>query len=111
MRDAWQLTKNVYIEFFADRIPTVAGGITFFVLLALFPAIAATISLYGLSAHRGEIIRDLDLVSGFLPDGGVSVLRAELHRLLAQKPATLNITFVTSFLIALWSASGGFQAL
>jgi len=34
----WSLVKRVYAEFFEDRIPTVAGGIAFFVLLALFPA-------------------------------------------------------------------------
>lgn len=107
----WPLTKRVYREFSEDRIPTVAGGITFFALLAIFPAIAATVSLYGIFAQPADITHDVDLVSGFLPGGAVAILRAELHRLTSQKPADLNIAFVVSFVIALWSASGGFKAL
>lgn len=107
----WPLAKRIYQEFSDDRIPTVAGGITFFVLLALFPAIAATVSLFGLFSHHTEISRDVDLVSGFLPGGAVTILRAELHRLAGQKPAALNLTFLVGFVVALWSASGGYKAL
>lgn len=111
MGRVWLLVKRVYSEFSEDRIPTVAGGITFFALLAIFPAIAATVSLYGIFAQPAEITRDVDLVSGFLPGGAVAILRSELHRLTSQKPANLNIAFIVSFIIALWSASGGFKAL
>ena len=107
----WDITKRIYREFSGDRIPTVAGGITFFVLLAIFPGIAATVSLYGMFARPSEIVRDIDLVSGFLPGGAVSILRAELHRLTAQKPGDLNVAFAISFVGALWSASGGYKAL
>jgi membrane protein len=107
----WGFVTRVFAEFFEDRIPTVAGGITFFILLALFPAIASVVSLYGLFGHRAAIVGDLDLVSGFLPGGAVSVLEAELKRLIAQKPAQLSLTLVGSSLVALWSASGGFSAV
>jgi len=107
----WALTKRVYSEFSQDRIPTVAGGITFFALLAIFPAIAATVSLYGIFAQPSAIARDVDLVSGFLPEGAISILRADLNRLTGQQPADLNVAFVISFVVALWSASGGFKAL
>lgn len=106
-----QLLKRLYKEFFDDRIPTVAGGITFFILLSLFPAISATVALFGMFSSRREISRDLDLVSGFLPEGGVTVLRDELQRLAGQPPATINAAFFVSFAIALWSASGGYKAL
>jgi membrane protein len=107
----WALAKHIYSEFSDDRIPTVAGGITFFVLLAAFPALGAAVSLYGMFAHRSEIVRDVDLVSSFLPGGAVTILRAELQRLVNQKAATLNLAFAISFVVALWSASGGFKAL
>jgi membrane protein len=110
-RGLWPVVKQIYSEFSDDRIPTVAGGITFFALLALFPGIAATVSVFGVFAHRTDVSRNVDLVSGFLPGGAVTILRAELHRLAAQKTATLNIAFVVSFVVALWSASGGYKAL
>jgi membrane protein len=107
----WPIIRRVYNEFSADRIPTVAGGITFFVLLALFPAIFAMVSVFGLFAHHTELTRQVDLLSGFLPGGAVTVLRAELHRLAGQKATTLNVAFIVGFVVALWSASGGFKAL
>jgi membrane protein len=108
---AWDLAKRVYHEFSEDRIPTVAGGITFFVLLAMFPAISATMSIFGLFAHHTEMRREIDLISGFLPGGAVTILHAELNRLAGQKASVLNTAFFVSFIVALWSASGGYKAL
>ncbi|HWA88719.1 MAG TPA: hypothetical protein VG889_01705 [Rhizomicrobium sp.] len=35
LSELWDFATRVYVEFSNDRIPTVAGGITFFTLLAL----------------------------------------------------------------------------
>lgn len=107
----WTTAAGIYREFFEDSIPTVAGGVTFFFLLALFPAIACVVTLYGLMADAATIRRDLDLVSGFLPGGAVTVLGDELTRLTAQKMMQITPAFFASLGIALWSASGGFKAL
>jgi membrane protein len=107
----WTIAQRVYSEFFEDSIPTVAGGVTFFFLLALFPAISSLVSLYGLIADRSAIARELDLISGFLPGGAVTVLRGELQRLAAAKPVGIGATFFAGLAIATWSASGGFKAL
>lgn len=111
LRQAWHFAARVYDEFSEDHIPTIAAGITFFALLALFPAIGSLVSLYGLFSDRASIAQDIDLVSGFLPGGAITVLRHELERLVAQPPNTLSLGFLGSTLIALWSASGGFKAL
>src|SRR4051812_281098 len=105
------IVARVYSEFAEDRIPAVAGGITFFFLLALFPAVASIVSLYGLFADRKSIVEGLNMVSGFLPGGAVTVLRTEILRLVAQKPQALGLTFFISMIVALWSASGGVKAL
>lgn len=111
VKGLWPLVKRVVSEFFDDSIPTVSGGITFFVLLALFPAMASVVSLYGALADRGDIERHLASFSAFLPEGAIMVLRSELQRLTAQPPATLSFAFLTGSVIALWSASGGYKAL
>lgn len=110
-RALWAFATRVYSEFSEDRIPTVAGGITFFALLALFPAIGSVVSLYGMFSDPASIAHDVDRVSGFLPGGAVTILKAELTRLTAQPGKTLSLAIVMSSLIALWSASGGFKAL
>lgn len=107
----WAVIKKIYAEFSEDRIPSVAGGATFFFLLALFPALASVVSFYGLFGNRASILQDVNLLSGFLPGGAVSVLTNAIRRLAAQKQETLNITFGIAFVLALWSTSGGIKAL
>jgi membrane protein len=50
-----------------DRILAIAAGVAFFGLLAIFPAIAALVSLYGFFADPAGITRTLDSVAGLLP--------------------------------------------
>src|SRR3982750_4042315 len=80
-RAPWPVAKRVIGEFFADSIPTVAGGVTFFILLALFPAVGSLVSLYGLVADRHDVAQNLEEIAIFLPEGGMMVLGAELKRL------------------------------
>jgi membrane protein len=94
-----------------DRILANAAAVTFYTLLALFPAIAALVSIYGLFADPGTIARQLDSLSGILPGGAVDVVRDQLSRLTAQGSTKLSISFVISLAISLWSANGGVKAL
>lgn len=110
-RSLLAIVKKLYEKFFEHRIPSVAAGTTFFFLLALFPALASMVSIYGLFADRASILDQLNLLSGFLPGGAVSVLTDDIRRLTAQKPETLNLTFAIGFALALWSTSGGITAL
>ena len=71
-------------EFEGDQIPTVAASVTFFGLLALFPAIGAFVSLYGLFANVEDARRQIVSLSGFLPSGAVSVIGDQMERLAAM---------------------------
>ncbi|HEX4157977.1 MAG TPA: YihY/virulence factor BrkB family protein [Rhizomicrobium sp.] len=105
------MLKGTLAAIWADRIPSVAAGVTFFFLLALFPAIFSIVSLYGLFADRSSIAHLVSAVAPYLPDGAVDVVRTDLVRLAAQKAAKLDLAFFTGMAIALWSASGGVTAL
>src|SRR5215208_7229680 len=62
---------RVYQEVSRDRVLSVAAGVTFYALLAIFPAIAAFVSLYGLVADANTINQHLALLSGVLPAGAI----------------------------------------
>jgi membrane protein len=94
-----------------DRIPSVAAGVTFFALLALFPGIGALAAIYGLFGDRATLAHELSGLAGLLPGGALKVLAAELTRLAALKPAKIGLAFIVSFVVALWSASGGVTSL
>ncbi len=90
---------------------SVAAGVVFYCLLALFPAIGAFVSIYGLVADTSVIDRDLALLSGVLPGGAVEILHEELKRLTAGHGPALSIGFAVSLLFALWSANSGAKAI
>jgi membrane protein len=75
---------RLYRETMRDRIPVVAGGITFHLLLALFPAIGAFVSLYGLFADIGAVQRQLLELSVVFPQSVVQIIGEQMLRLAGQ---------------------------
>jgi len=102
---------RVYEGISEDRILANAAGVTFYVLLAVFPGIAALVSIYGLFADPTTIVGHLQAVSGFAPGGAIEVIRDQLTRLTDQGSTTLGISFVAGLLVSLWSANSGIKAL
>src|SRR5947207_3137124 len=102
---------RVYEGISEDRILANAAAVTFYTLLALFPGIAALVSIYGLFADPTTIATQLDAVAGILPGGAVDVIRDQLTRLTSQGSATLGVSCVFGRFISLWSADGGSRGL
>ena len=102
---------RVYASFNDNRLLAVAGGVVFFSLLAIFPAIAAFVSLYGLIADASTINAHLSLAAGVLPAGAVDILHEQITRLTAKSDARLGLGFITGLAIALWSANAGMKAI
>ncbi len=102
---------RVYAGLSEDRILMNAAAVTFYGLLALFPAIGALVSIYGLFADPSQIANQLDTLSGIMPGGGMTVIRDQLTRLASQGGGSLTIGLVISLLVSLWSANGGVKAL
>ncbi len=110
----WTGWKEILWRTFAkineDRLLSVAAGAVFYELLALFPAIAVFVALYGLFANPSTIDAQISALSGVLPGGGLSLLHEELSRL-AQAKSANGIGFVVGLLAALWSATSGVKAV
>jgi membrane protein len=88
-----------------------SGGVTFFVLLALFPGLAGLISLYGLFADSSTIGQHLNSLEGVLPEGGMQILRDQLQQLTSQPAQKLGLATIASLAVSLWSANGGIKAM
>ena len=94
-----------------DRVVVVAAGVTFYSILALFPAIAALVALYGLFADPAAITSHLDSIAGVVPGGAIEVMRDQITRVASQGRTTLGVTFIVSLLMSLWSANAGIKSL
>ncbi|MFE1603160.1 YihY/virulence factor BrkB family protein [Methylobacterium sp. ID0610] len=102
---------RVYLEFQKDRVLSVAAGVTFYTLLAIFPAVAALVSLYGLVSDPATINDHLSLLQGMLPSGALDIIGEQVKRITAKGGTTLGLTFFTSLILSLWSANAGVKAI
>jgi membrane protein len=98
-------------QFMNDKIPAVAAGVTFYVLLALFPAISAFVSLYGLVSDVSDAAREIRSLSEILPGGAVTLIGDELTRLTETNHGALGVAFAVSLAVSIWSANAGMKAL
>lgn len=102
---------RVWTKFNEDRVSLVAAGATFYLLLGLFPALAAFVSLYGFVADPVTVADHVAYLGGILPSGGIELIGDQLRRLAEQNDSSLSFGFISGFAIALWSANNGMKAL
>jgi membrane protein len=102
---------RLYIKFFDDRAMLAAGGVTFYFLLAIFPALAAFVSLFGLLADPAVIGGQVAALQGILPASALEILSDELTDLAARDTGALSFGLVLSLGFALWTANNGVKAV
>jgi membrane protein len=106
-----QVLLNTYEEIGNDRLLAVAAGVVFYALLAIFPAVTAFVSLYGMVASYQTINDHLYLLSYVLPSGGVDIVRDQIVRIISDSDGKLSAAFFVGLCVALWSANAGIKAM
>jgi membrane protein len=94
-----------------NNIFLAAGGVTYSVLAALFPALAALVSIYGLFFNPAEVSKQVHLLASILPQDSTQLIGSELQSLVSHSSGALGVGAVVSLLIALWSASRGMSGM
>lgn len=102
---------RVIREIGEDKLPSVAGGVTFYALLAIFPAIAAFVSVYGLFADVTTVREQLNEMSGVFPASVVQIVGDQMLRIAGQHEGKLTVALVISLLVSVWSANAGMKAM
>ena len=99
------------MSYFGDRVGFVAGGVTFFVMLSLFPTLAAFVTVYGLFADPADASSRLYFLYSVMPSGVAQFLSGELQRLAENSNTALTFTLVWTLALSLWSANGAVKTL
>lgn len=102
---------RIYGRLMRERVTLTAAGVAFYLLLALFPGLAAMVSLYGLVSDPTSIAGQMRFFSGLLPGDALDLVLGQLEALSKQNNSTLSIGFLIGLGIALWSAHNGVVAL
>jgi membrane protein len=94
-----------------DRLLATAAGVVFFGLLAVFPAITALVSSYGLFANPSTIGANLQTLALMLPEGSFQIVQDQVTRVLDKGQTALGAAFLFGLALALWSANAGVKAV
>ena len=111
-RAAWKdIVLRVKDEIAADNLSMIAAGAAFYGLLAIFPSIAAAVSLYGLFTDPATVAQHIEMLAGVLPEQGRAVLDEQLRSVTSAGDRALTFGAVIALALALWSSSKGVKAL
>lgn len=105
------IARRLRREIVEDNLLLYASSFAFYSFLALFPALAALLSLYGLFISPAGVERMLDAGVGLLPDTALKLLRQQVRALAGYSARGLGASLLVSLLFTLWAATNGVKAL
>jgi membrane protein len=107
----WQVAQRVVSESSRDNLSVVAAGCAFYALFAIFPALSALISLYGLAADPAHVEQNFGMLAYLLPQEAYGIVIDQIRRVAEASDRTLGWSLVLSLGLAVWSANAGAQAM
>jgi membrane protein len=107
-RDIALRTKDEIKE---DNVPLLAAGVGFYGLLALFPALIALISIWGLVADPVTVEEQITSVSDALPEEAAQLVTEQMRSVSEGSGTGLGLGALVGIAAALWAASSGMKHL
>jgi len=105
-----ELSHSLYTRFLTHNLTSVAAASAFFIVLAIFPGLAALVAMYGFLGDPADISTFIASMPAVVPGDIVRLLQDFLRELTSRPNANLG-TFLVSFTIAMWSANSGMKSL
>jgi membrane protein len=102
---------RVFQKIGEDNASLVAAGIALNSLLAVFPALAVAVLIYGLFSSPASVTQDMQPFFSILPPDAAKLLQDQLQSLAAPANVKLGLGAVLSALLAFWSARQGIAAI
>lgn len=106
-----QLGLGVYKRINDHYLTLVAAGVAFFAFLSVFPAIATSISLYGLVADANTAQDNVDTITGFIPAEVKELLFTRMQDVATEQNSALTLGLIVGILVSLWSANKAMKAV
>lgn len=110
-RGWWDVAVRVKHEVDRDRLSIIAAGVAFYGFLAVFPALTASISIWGLVADPLQVEGQINAFGTALPGSARDLISQAAHAIVLGSDTGLGIGTAVSLLLTLWSANKGMKAL
>jgi membrane protein len=111
-REAWAaIGQRVKLQLKEQRVPLLAAGVAFRLLLAAVPALLAAITLWGIAADPQTLVQRIQDLAAALPESGGAFVEEQLTSLTDRAGGQLGTALAVSLAAALWSAASGMLGL
>lgn len=110
-RGWWDITVRVKNSLSRDNATLIAAGLAMYGLLAVFPALTATVALYGLFVSPAQVVQQISGFAYQMPPGVWDLLKTQLQDVASHQHSTLTASAIVGLVIALWSVSSGMSSL
>ncbi|ASM55137.1 MULTISPECIES: YihY/virulence factor BrkB family protein [Pseudoalteromonas] len=107
----WDITKRIFTQMSRDNLSLVAAGVAFYALLAIFPALAALVSIYAYFASPTDIGAHLSQVIELLPESTGELILSQIASIAQSSSTSLSLSAIGTLILTIWSSSKGSQAL
>lgn len=104
MRDLWLRSSEA-------QLGLISAGVAFFGFLAIFPAVASVIAIWGAAADPELIRGQIMVLKDFLPGDAFGLLDGQVEALITANGDSVGLATILSTIFALWSARAGVDAL
>ncbi len=111
LRRALGIVGKALTRMWGRDVMLYTGGVSFFAMLAIFPALAIGIGLYSLLSDPGQAARQAEMVARLMPDAARLIFQNELMRLLQAPSETVSFQSGVALVIGGYAAHRGFKAL
>lgn len=108
-KDWKRVLVSVWDQIDSDNLSVVAGGVAFWSFLAVFPAIAAIVAIWGLFASVDDVQQILRMLE--IPSSAKLLLRERMEALATASTGSLGWGSALALVLALWSANKGTKAI
>ena len=107
----WTFLKAMSARVDEDHLSIVAAGVAFYGMLAVFPALAALVAIYGLLLDPAQVGPQISALAGVLPADALAPLVAKLDALSRASADALGLGAAVALAVTWFSASAGVRAL
>jgi membrane protein len=107
----WQVAQRVWTEASRDNLTVVAAGCAFYALFAIFPALSALISLYGLTTNPATVENQFSMLATVLPGEAYNIVIQQIRNLAESSNRALGWSFALSLALSVWSVMSLTQAI
>jgi membrane protein len=111
VQNTQSFVKELGAEIKQDNTSLIAASLSYYAMLAIFPALIAAVSIYGLVLDPDTLADTIESFASVLPESVVDIIDDQLSDIVAAPTGGLGLSAIISILATLWAASGGTKSL